>query len=279
MRLRLWIGPLPLAAVSFFLLLCLACEKEEEEVLEPTASRADSVLVTADKDTILTAGRDSALWSVQLYKNRAPFTTPSAVVLFTDLGYFKSNGAKVQRASFATDGAGRASVYFYGGNAPGFATTLAWGEGFGIDTTRTVLVYGAANTLRMQFRDFAGMTWKETDTLISGSLRGRADSNQVRVTVLDPHAAPVPGMRVDLAVLRNGAKALRSICGYFKGTVKPDSIATSTVYTDANGEAFETYYTDDSPNSGTIDVQIAARVDSALFGRATIMKYLLLRAP
>jgi len=266
------------ATVVAGLLLGPACEKEDDQV-GPVPSRPDLAVVTTSKDTVLTAGRDSSLWTVQLYRQGAPFTTPYAATLLTDLGYFKVGGLDVLRATIATDAGGRGTVHFYGGNVPGFATTLVWGDGFGIDTVRTVLAFGTANTLRVEFRDFAEDVWKPGDTLASGTSRGRADSNQVRVTVLDGGGVPVPGVVVDLAVLRNGVKVTRSLLGYFKGTIKPDSIATSTVVTDAGGQAFEVYYTDDLPNTGTMVAQITARVDSALFGRAVSTKSLLLRAP
>jgi hypothetical protein len=267
-------------AMAVLAFLCgPGCEKEDGDATGPIVSRPDSVLIVASADTVLTAGRDMAIWNVQLYRNGSPFGTPWAVTMLTDLGYFDLGGVKVEQATFATGADGKTTVQFYGGHSPGFATTLVWGDGFGIDTVRTVLVYGSANTLRVEFRDFAADVWKSTDTLISGAYRGKADSNQVRVTVLDIYGAPVPAVRVDLAVLRNGVKALRSTCGYFQGTRKPDSIATSAVFTDAGGQAFEVYYSDDSPNSGMIDVQIYARVDSAFFGRVSTMKYLVLRAP
>ena len=269
---------LPGAMAVLALLLGPGCEKEEDAV-SPIPVRPDSVLVIPSKDTVLTAGRDSSLWNVQLYRQGDPFTTPYAATFSTDMGWFNLGGVKVQRVTLATDAEGRGSVVFYGGNDPGFATTLVWGDGFGIDTVRTVLVYGTANTLRVEFRDVTEGTWKATDTLISGASRAKADSNQIRVTVLDINGAPAPGIRVDLAVLRNGVRALRSFYGYFKGTIKPDSIATSAVVTDVNGQAFEVYYTDDFPNSGAAEVQIQARVDSALFGRAVSTKSVIVRAP
>lgn len=278
MRQRGLLTWLPGAVAVLALLLAPACEKEED-LVGPILSRPDSVRVSASKDTVLTAGRDSSVWDIQLYRGGSPFKSPWATTLLTDLGWFNLGGVKVQRATLATDAEGKARVVFFGGNDPGFATTLVWGDGFGIDTVRTVLAYGPANTLRVEFRDVASTSWASTDTLVSGASRAKADSNQVRVTVLDIYGTPVPGVRVDLAVLRGGTKVFRSLCGYFKGTVKPDSIATSSVVTDAAGQAIEVYYTDDQPNSGAIEVQISARVDSAFFGRVAGMRSVTVRAP
>ncbi len=258
--------------------LCLlhGCKKASDSGTDPLSRKPDLVVVTTSKDTVLTGGRDSSLWTFQLYQGSSPFAEPYAVQVWSDLGYFMQGTTKTRRTSFVTNASGSVSAYFYG-ESPGLETTLIWGDGYGIDTVRSVVIYAEANSLSLEFRDPAQGIWKTTDTLKAGLYRGKADSTDVRVTILDRNQAPVPGLRVILDVMVNGARPLRSRYGYFKSTVKPDSVSTGSAVADAQGVATDLFYTDLFPTSGDALVQIVAQVDEGSFGRIAASHFLLIK--
>ena len=257
-------------------LLMQGCKKETDSATDPTLHKPDRVVVTASKDTVLTDGRDSSLLSFQLYRAGQPFQQAFSIIAMTELGFFKQGTGRVRRTEFTTDASGKTSVFFYGDFDPGFDRTLIWGDGFGVDTVRTVFVIGPAHLVTLYFRDPLGSTWGSTDTLKAGSFRGKADSTFVRVSVRDKNNLPLPSVRVDLEVLVNGVRALASRYGYFKTAAKPDSVATGLVYTDAQGEAFDTFYSDDYPNFGKKVIEIAAQVEVGTFGRIAVSKFLVI---
>jgi hypothetical protein len=254
-----------------------SCEKQGEAGTDPLSQKPDRVVVTTTLDTLLTDGRDSSLWSFQLYQAGSPFQKSDVIMAMTDLGYFRQGTARVHRAVFTTDASGRFSVYFYGDRAAGFAETLLWGDGYGVDTVRSVLLFGEANALVLEFRDASQTQWGTTDTLRCGLLRGKPDSTFVRVTVLDSRLNPLPAFRVDLDVLVNGKRPARSLYGYFSSTVKPDSIPTGSAITDALGQASDTFYSDLFPGTGQAMVQIVAQVDAGTFGRIVNSRFLLIK--
>jgi hypothetical protein len=270
-----------LLPVLVLAVMSLGCEKEEEALVDPTAGKADVLSISVNKDTILTGGRESSEWLMQLTKDGEPFQKGSSINLSTDLGYFVESGVHVQRVTIPTDQAGSARILFYGDKTPGVATTLAWGDGFGVDTVRTVLILGTASQLGLQFKDVAEGVWTDTDTLFSGDLFGKPDSTLVQVTVVDRHSMPLPSVRVDLLLFKDGQEPrppFRSY-GYFATTVKPDSATRGVVHTDGSGEAYDVFYSDNLPNNGEAILEIEARVDSALFGRILTLKRLLVKAP
>ncbi len=254
------------------------CKKESDVATDPTQHKPDRVVVTVTKDTLFTDGRDSSFWTFQLYKNGSAFQEPFSVTAMTDLGFFKEAGLRVRRATFPTDATGKAMVYFYGDFNPGFDQTLVWGDGFGVDTITTVLIIGNANSVTLYFRDPSSTEWVTTDTLRAGAFRGKADSTFVRVTVKDKDGNPLPSVRVDLEVLVGGLRPAQSKYGYFKSTLKPDSVATGLVYTDASGEALDTFYSDDLPTFGKKILQIIAQVENGTFGRIAISRFIVISA-
>ncbi len=258
-------------------LMFQACEKQGDSGTDPTVNKPDQVVVTANKDTVLTYGRDSSLWSFQLYRNGLPFARECAITALTRLGYFVQGNTQLKRITLMSDGSGHASTYFYGDDVGGFALTQIWGDGFGVDTVHTVIVVGAANSLALYIRDPASSTWGTTDTLRSGTFRGKADSTFVKVIVRDRGGNPLPGIRIDLEVFVNGARVPLSKNGYFKSTINPDSVSTGFVYSDAQGEGTDVFYSDDFPNLVPTSVELAAHVEDGTFGRISVSRFIIIR--
>jgi hypothetical protein len=268
-----------IGVVSAFGALFLACEAEEESFVDPTAEKPDAVQIVRSRDTLLTGARDSSHWSIQLTRGGQPLQKSYAIVLSTDLGYFVDNGAQVQRVTVVSDDGGVASAVFYSGQDPGFATTLAWGDGFGIDTVRSVLIVGMASVLRFEFSDANSGNWRNTDTLVSGERLAMPDSTLIRVTVMDNNLLPVADVRVDLTMLIDGGVIVDPAYGYFAATTGQVMGTSGYAYTDNTGQGLWNFYSDDLPNSGQSTLEVEARVDSALFGRISTTRRLLIVAP
>lgn len=259
------------------LLVLSSCQKEDS-ITDPFLDKPDRAVVLSSKDTILTGGRDSALWTVRLVRAGQSYQKPYVINFLSDLGYFVQNGIKANKAAITTDASGTGKIYFYANQNPGTARTRIWGDGFGIDTVESTIIIAPAYYMRLQFRDERATDWKDTDTLVSGARRGKPDSTLVRAVVLDRNMKAVPGVRVDLQAFPGGV-GNRSFYGYFKTTSKVDSTTDGLVYSDVQGIAVDKFYSDDFPNTGSTTIKITARVDSALYGRILTSKQIFIKAP
>ena len=263
-----------------FSILQIGCEKEEE-ITGPGKSipRPTNTLITVDKSTILTEGRDSSFWQIQLYQKDKPFRSAYTVNMLTDRhGYFLKDGRKERKISFETDANGEASIYFYGSREPGISTTLIWGEGFGPDTVSVSVIVGYPYYFLIDFQDPEEQTWMDTDTLKSGPHFSRPDSTQVRVTVLDVDKNPLEGILVNL---NNGSPPIGGgLSGYFKSDTVHGQKSETQIVTDALGVVTDIYYSDVIPAVGDpLTIEIVAIADSAMFGRISASKFITITPP
>ena len=264
-----------------FAALFVGCEKEEE-ITGPAGpgSKPTNAVVSVDKSIILSAGRDSSKWHVQLVRDSEDFPSMYTVNLLTDRhGYFLKNGKMESNISFQTDKNGEADICFYGSREPGISRTLLWGEGFGLDTVTVSVILGFPYYLHIDLADPVEQVWKDTDTLTSGVHFSRPDSTLVRATVLDIKKNPLEGIFVNF---NNGSPPLPGgVYGYFR-SVAPSGKGKSTGYgiTDVSGIATDIYYSDLVPVVGDpVNVQIFAEIDSARFGIISSWRFIAIVPP
>ncbi|MFQ6615441.1 MAG: hypothetical protein ACE5HZ_01560 [Fidelibacterota bacterium] len=269
------------AAVSIFVFHC----EKEEDVLGPGKEglRPTHAVVTMDKDLILSSGRDSSLWQVQLVReiglDTEVFRSVYTVNMLTDRhGYFLSEGKKRSEITFDTDADGKASVTFYGSREAGVSTTFVWGEGFGLDTVTVAVVSGYPHYLRLIFRDPDSGIGMDTDTLRSGRRLSRPDSTGIEITVLDREQEPLEGVTVNLS---NGSPPVGSgAFGYFGSLGTPDEESSlGLVVTNASGTGTDVYYSDVAPAIGSQDLSIIATVEPARFGSISLSKTITIIPP